>query len=117
MNKFKLLRQDIVKWRKTKGTEEAEEEVNLNQEMIELDAMVEDRDLTEAEQWIFVEAKKRLKELEEFKDKDMKQKARVRWAKEGDENTSFFHGLINKRRVSNNIPGLMVNGNWIVKPS
>ncbi|PWA48518.1 RNA-directed DNA polymerase, eukaryota, Nucleotide-binding alpha-beta plait domain protein [Artemisia annua] len=76
MNEFKLLRQEIVKWRKTKGTEEAEEEVNLNKELIELDAMVEDRDLTEAEEWVFVEAKKRLKELEEFKAKDTRQKAR-----------------------------------------
>ncbi|KAI3775666.1 hypothetical protein L1987_45415 [Smallanthus sonchifolius] len=117
MNKFKMLRQEIVKWRKNKGIEEAEEEANLHQELIELDAMVEDRDLTDAEQWMFVEAKKRLKELEEFKAKDMRQKARLRWAKEGDENTSFFHGLINKRRVSNNISGVMVNGNWVFKPS
>ncbi|XP_021984723.1 uncharacterized protein LOC110880515 [Helianthus annuus] len=48
-NKFKRIRQEIVKWRKNKSIKEAEEEANLKQELIELDAMVEDRDLTDTE--------------------------------------------------------------------
>ncbi|XP_021980496.1 uncharacterized protein LOC110876640 [Helianthus annuus] len=29
----------------------------------------------------------------------------------------FFHGYINSRRASNNIPGLLINGVWTAKPS
>ena len=46
----------------------------------------------------------------------MKQRSRVLWAKDGDENSKFFHGSINARRVSNNIMGLSVNGQWVTNP-
>ncbi|XP_022014589.1 uncharacterized protein LOC110914077 [Helianthus annuus] len=39
------------------------------------------------------------------------------WAKEGDENSSFFHGVINGRRMSNSIPRLFINGDWVTKPN
>ena len=47
----------------------------------------------------------------------MKQRARVRWASKGDENSRYFHGLVNCRKASNGLPGLMINGVWVQKPS
>ncbi|GJZ65074.1 RNA-directed DNA polymerase, eukaryota [Tanacetum coccineum] len=44
------------------------------------------------------------------------QKAKIKWAVEGDENTGFFHGIINKRRSIQNIRGVMVEGTWIDNP-
>lgn len=41
----------------------------------------------------------------------------MKWARDGDENSSFFHGVINKRRVSNCTPGIMTNGVWVTKPN
>jgi hypothetical protein len=38
------------------------------------------------------------------------QKSRIRWLKEGDANTSYFHGCINKRRRENEILSLEWNG-------
>ncbi|KAM0042665.1 putative RNA-directed DNA polymerase [Helianthus debilis subsp. tardiflorus] len=35
----------------------------------------------------------------------------------GDENSAFFHGVINGRKAKNSIPGLLVNGEWVSKPS
>ncbi|GKG04636.1 hypothetical protein Tco_0315023, partial [Tanacetum coccineum] len=32
---------------------------------------------------------------------------------EGDENSKFFHGLINQKRRNQMINGIMVEGNWI----
>ncbi|XP_022032561.2 uncharacterized protein LOC110933657 [Helianthus annuus] len=93
--------------------DEAAEYTTLAQDLADLDEVVEDRDFTEAEQWVYEEAKVRIKELEDFKQKDIRQKSRVRWAKEGDENTRYFHGIINKRKVSNSIPGLLINGEWV----
>ncbi|XP_021995785.1 uncharacterized protein LOC110892964 [Helianthus annuus] len=116
LNKFRLLRKAIVKWRDSKTEKEKEEEENVRQDIIELDGIIEDRELTAAEQWVYVEAKKKLKELEDFCAKDLCQKARVRWASDGDENTRFLHGVVNNRRVANSIPGLMVNGEWVFKP-
>lgn len=41
------------------------------------------------------------------------QKARIKWLKEGDINSSFFHKAINQRRKSNELVGLQINGQWV----
>nr|GEU29659.1 RNA-directed DNA polymerase, eukaryota [Tanacetum cinerariifolium] len=43
--------------------------------------------------------------------------AKVKWSIEGDKNTSFFHGVINKKRDLLNILGIMVDGSWVDEPS
>nr|GFA85807.1 RNA-directed DNA polymerase, eukaryota, reverse transcriptase zinc-binding domain protein [Tanacetum cinerariifolium]GFB04234.1 RNA-directed DNA polymerase, eukaryota, reverse transcriptase zinc-binding domain protein [Tanacetum cinerariifolium] len=43
---------------------------------------------------------------------DSFQKSKVRWAIEGDENSSFFHGVINKKRSQLAIRGVFVDGVW-----
>ena len=57
--------------------------------------------------------------LELMKDLDVKkklenmdnvQKAKVKWSIEGDENSKFFHGIINKKKSTLAIRGMMVNG-------
>ncbi|GJR43318.1 RNA-directed DNA polymerase, eukaryota, partial [Tanacetum coccineum] len=47
---------------------------------------------------------------------DMFQKAKIRWAIKGDENSKFFHGIINKKRSQLVIRGVLVDGDWIVDP-
>ncbi|XP_071695313.1 uncharacterized protein [Rutidosis leptorrhynchoides] len=46
----------------------------------------------------------------------MKQKARVKWALEGYENSKYFHNFVNRRANKNHIRGLPVNGNWNCSP-
>ncbi|GKA84529.1 RNA-directed DNA polymerase, eukaryota [Tanacetum coccineum] len=47
---------------------------------------------------------------------DMAQKAKVRWSIEGDENSKFFHGIINMKRSQLAIRGVLIEGDWIDKP-
>ncbi|XP_071714443.1 uncharacterized protein [Rutidosis leptorrhynchoides] len=47
----------------------------------------------------------------------LKQKARYKWALEGDENSKFFHSCIRKRQHKNNIHGVNVNGVWSTDPA
>nr|GFA57198.1 RNA-directed DNA polymerase, eukaryota [Tanacetum cinerariifolium]GFA72442.1 RNA-directed DNA polymerase, eukaryota [Tanacetum cinerariifolium] len=61
-----------------------------------------------------------LKELHDIISLDleeMAQKAKVRWAIEGDENSKYFHGILNNKRSHLAIRGVLVNGDWIVKPN
>ncbi|GJT88339.1 hypothetical protein Tco_1070056 [Tanacetum coccineum] len=44
------------------------------------------------------------------------QKAKVRWAIEGDENSKYFHAIINKKRANLSVKGVMVDGDWVVDP-
>ncbi|GKA81562.1 RNA-directed DNA polymerase, eukaryota [Tanacetum coccineum] len=47
---------------------------------------------------------------------DIGQKAKVKWAIEGDENSRYFHGILNKKRSQSNIRGIMVDGKWQDNP-
>nr|GFA75241.1 RNA-directed DNA polymerase, eukaryota [Tanacetum cinerariifolium] len=58
-------------------------------------------------------------QLHDINDKevlDRFQKSKVRWAIEGDENSSFFHGIINKKRSQLAIRGILVDGSWQSDP-
>nr|GEV10093.1 RNA-directed DNA polymerase, eukaryota [Tanacetum cinerariifolium] len=48
---------------------------------------------------------------------EMAQKAKVCWAIEGDENSKYFHVILNNKRSHLAIRGVLVNGDWIVKPN
>ncbi|GJY33891.1 RNA-directed DNA polymerase, eukaryota [Tanacetum coccineum] len=52
------------------------------------------------------------KEADGLKAKMLRQKARVRWYEEGDENSNFFHSTVRKRYQKNGFTGLMVDGRW-----
>nr|GEV38709.1 RNA-directed DNA polymerase, eukaryota [Tanacetum cinerariifolium] len=44
------------------------------------------------------------------------QKTKIKWSVEGDENSRFFHGMLNKKGNQLNIRGVMVDGVWNEKP-
>ncbi|GJS64070.1 RNA-directed DNA polymerase, eukaryota [Tanacetum coccineum] len=48
---------------------------------------------------------------------DLRQKAKTRWALEGDENSGFFHGIINSNRNRSRINGLNIHGSWTRDPT
>lgn len=58
-------------------------------------------------------AHQKIIETEAGRIKDLKQKSRAKWALEGDENSAFFHGLINKHKRTQRINGIKENGFWI----
>nr|GEY70179.1 putative RNA-directed DNA polymerase, eukaryota, reverse transcriptase zinc-binding domain protein [Tanacetum cinerariifolium] len=60
---------------------------------------------------------KLLANLEQCKVKALRQKAKIRWAVKGDENSYFFHDIINSRLHRSRINGLTILGEWITKPS
>ncbi|GJZ96150.1 RNA-directed DNA polymerase, eukaryota [Tanacetum coccineum] len=45
-----------------------------------------------------------------------RQKAKIRWAVEGDENSKLFHSIVNKKRSSLSIRGILVDGEWVSDP-
>nr|GFA24679.1 RNA-directed DNA polymerase, eukaryota [Tanacetum cinerariifolium] len=49
--------------------------------------------------------------------KDRIQKSKVKWAVEGDENSKYFHGIINKRRSHLAIRGVFDDGIWQSDPN
>ncbi|XP_021980625.1 uncharacterized protein LOC110876771 [Helianthus annuus] len=100
MRKLCDLRVDLKVWR-DEMLKKSSEKVNLpSTDLGNIQAVMEERDLTEEEEWILLESKKVLKEEEERKSSDFRQRSRIKWAKDGDENSKFFHAMINCRKAS-----------------
>nr|GEY68408.1 RNA-directed DNA polymerase, eukaryota [Tanacetum cinerariifolium] len=60
---------------------------------------------------------KELYDLNSFTSFDLAQKAKIRWPIEGDENSKYFHGIINKKRSQMAIRGVLAEGEWVVEPA
>nr|GEW04788.1 RNA-directed DNA polymerase, eukaryota [Tanacetum cinerariifolium] len=48
--------------------------------------------------------------------RDIMQKAKIKWAVEGDENFKFFHGMVNRKRTNLAVKGIMIDGVWVDEP-
>nr|GEV56851.1 RNA-directed DNA polymerase, eukaryota [Tanacetum cinerariifolium] len=58
-----------------------------------------------------------LNDINQLEAKNSAQKSKIQWAIEGDENSKFFHGIINKNRSILSIRGVFVNGSWCSDPN
>ncbi|GJT52968.1 RNA-directed DNA polymerase, eukaryota [Tanacetum coccineum] len=63
-----------------------------------------------------LEVMKQLHDVQTSNHRDVMQKAKVRWAIEGDENSKYFHAIINKKRANLSVKGVMVDEDWIDDP-
>ncbi|PWA81456.1 cytochrome P450 [Artemisia annua] len=114
--KLQRLKRSIRHWRSTVQHSEKKMCLDLRNKIDSLDNKAEStfRSSTEVEERN--NSIKLFANFEHRKVKDLRQKAKLNWACEGDENSHFFHGIINSRRHRSRINGLNIHGNWIIEP-
>ncbi|GKC49032.1 hypothetical protein Tco_1071777, partial [Tanacetum coccineum] len=76
----------------------------------------EKRVLNNVEMDLWLKARKEWIEKENEQVGILRQKARIKWDIEGDENSKYFHTMIRSRNNKNNIRGLMIDGVWCKEP-
>lgn len=110
LNKLNFLKNRIRSWRSMEHPKEVIEIEKTKGRLIALDKKAEMKGLlgSEIKEWVGLSSK--LSELEKMVSMDLRQKLRLNWLTDGDENTKFFHGFVNNRNRKNNINGLLVNG-------
>ncbi|GJZ10117.1 RNA-directed DNA polymerase, eukaryota [Tanacetum coccineum] len=59
---------------------------------------------------------KDLHNIDSIEVEELAQKAKIRWAIEGDENSRYFHGILNSKRSQLVIRGILNDGDWIDDP-
>ncbi|GJS12352.1 RNA-directed DNA polymerase, eukaryota [Tanacetum coccineum] len=64
-----------------------------------------------------IDVMKLLQDLEKIDSLEVAQKAKIKWSIEVDENSKYFHGILNKKRSQLAIRGILVDGSWIDSPN
>ncbi|GJV14941.1 RNA-directed DNA polymerase, eukaryota, reverse transcriptase zinc-binding domain protein [Tanacetum coccineum] len=78
----------------------------------DMDKKIDDGHATDVDRTTRINKMQELEDLEKLELMDLVQKSRVKWEVEGDENSKFFRGLINSRRNSQIVQGIMLDGVW-----
>nr|GEY63422.1 hypothetical protein [Tanacetum cinerariifolium] len=108
--KLKILNKNIKQWRVKVVQTETKALCDTRLKIDSIDNKTETSPLSSAEIDSRATLVKKLADLEHIKIKNLKQIAKIRWATEGDENTHFFHGIINNRSNRSRIYGLNIQG-------
>nr|GEX37722.1 hypothetical protein [Tanacetum cinerariifolium] len=103
--KLQNLKFALKEWRASVHANDSETSAILSANLERLDNLAENGPLSYSDVVSRSNTVKELTHLEHLKLKDIRQKAKVRWALEGDENSSFFHGMLNNRRNRSRING------------
>ncbi|GJY83900.1 RNA-directed DNA polymerase, eukaryota [Tanacetum coccineum] len=93
MNKLKYLKKKIRAWNDTRQSFKNSKH-RLKTELADLEAII---DKGGASDDIINKRTEVVKSIQEM-DKLMAQKAKIKWAIEGDENSKYYHGILNKKR-------------------
>ncbi|KAF5822831.1 hypothetical protein HanRHA438_Chr01g0032291 [Helianthus annuus] len=115
-NTLRNIKKEIKKLRQEVTVAENKEVKGMLDIIGKIEKKTESMPLTQIEKRTRVDLRVQLKKLEAIKVKNLQQKARVNWIRFGDENSSFFHRLINVNIVNNRINGLRFRDSWISDP-
>ncbi|KAL4589627.1 hypothetical protein LXL04_002535 [Taraxacum kok-saghyz] len=110
--KLRYLKTELKKWRASDFPKEEEELKKAKERLSDLDMAADQRVLSEIETTERRDSFQKIAEIEKMKTMDLKQRSRIKWAVDGDENTRFFHGYVNNKKRANRIDGLVINGQW-----
>nr|GEZ40436.1 putative RNA-directed DNA polymerase, eukaryota, reverse transcriptase zinc-binding domain protein [Tanacetum cinerariifolium] len=114
--KFQALKARIKNWIRDEMHKASGVRHSAQSRISELDKLI-DKGLSNND--IINERISLLKDIHDFDKRhssDLAQKAKIQWAIEGDENSKYFHGIINKKRSQLAICGVLVDGEWIEDP-
>ena len=109
-NKLRNLRYSIKQWCKDQGDIKASKIQNLKQKLCDLENLASHRILSDSEVITKRALQQELWDISNAYESLLRQKSRAKWIKEGDRNTAYFHKVINFRRSSNVVHGILVDG-------
>ena len=108
--KLKALKEDFKKWNEEEFGDLAFRKICLLSELLGLDAREDLLGLSQEDQTRRSQIKSEVAHLASLEEISWRQKSRILFVKEGDNNTRFFHRVANSHRRTNHIRGLEVDG-------
>jgi len=115
--KMKRLKSDLKVWNREVFDNVFQQGEDLQRRIQELDEKDDESELDETgreeRKWLLAEQRRNSHSQEVI----LRQKAHLRWLKQGDLNTKYFHSVIKWRRVRNGLYGLRNKGQWYEEQS
>ncbi|XP_035845171.1 uncharacterized protein LOC118491468 [Helianthus annuus] len=113
---LKNLKTKLKEWRKKEKEKEEKEVMHAKKRVDEIEQRAEKRKLKDEEKEERIRGRLVIRNYEKQKIADIKQKAKFNWAKLGDENSGFFHRIVNCRKARNRINKILIEGKTINEP-
>nr|GEY03684.1 RNA-directed DNA polymerase, eukaryota [Tanacetum cinerariifolium] len=117
MKKLKYLKLKIQEWNKGNMKNMKNVKAKHKRYLKALETTIDKGEGTDEVVNARMEVVKSLQNIDKLQALEMAQKAKVQWSIEGDENSRFYHGVLNKKRSQLNIRGIMVDGIWTESPN
>ncbi|KAG5594744.1 hypothetical protein H5410_035976 [Solanum commersonii] len=114
--KLRALKDKLKEWAKTSNGNLAMQKQNILAKLAELEEIQDQRVLTEDETLSKAELLVDFESIAKCEEIAWRQRSRVNWLKQGDNNTKFFHRSANAHRRYNNIDELVVDGEATKNP-
>ena len=108
--KLKALKKDIIQWNRSEFGNVEHQKKELLEALKFLDVKEGEHSLSEVELGERAMLRSQIQNLLSLEEVSWRQKSRMLYIKEGDNNTKFFHKMANSRRRHNHISMLEVNG-------
>ncbi|GKA65348.1 RNA-directed DNA polymerase, eukaryota, reverse transcriptase zinc-binding domain protein [Tanacetum coccineum] len=112
MMKLKYLKQKIREWNKGKMKSAKNRKIRFKEELAALDVIIDKGEGNAEVVKQRTDVIKSLQDMENLQSLETAQKAKIKWAIEGDKNSRYYHGVLNKKRNQLNIRGILVDGIW-----
>ncbi|GJT17383.1 putative RNA-directed DNA polymerase, eukaryota, reverse transcriptase zinc-binding domain protein [Tanacetum coccineum] len=116
MGKFKHLKRKIQEWNVLNKAGANRDKAQYIRDLVDIDGIIDCGKRREDDVIKRAEIINKIQKIDELNSKELAQKIKIKWAIEGDENSSFFHGMLNKKRTNTSIRGVMVDGIWVDDP-
>nr|GEZ30668.1 RNA-directed DNA polymerase, eukaryota [Tanacetum cinerariifolium] len=120
MIRFKKKLQDlkiiIRRWVKDKKLQQCTARSSIKEELSVIDKDLDRGQVSDDALLKRMELIRQLHDINQMESKDTFHKSKIKWAIKGDENTKFFHGIINKKRSQLSIREVFADGIWCTSP-
>nr|GEW56594.1 RNA-directed DNA polymerase, eukaryota [Tanacetum cinerariifolium] len=114
--KLQALKIAIKVWSKEANKRSNDRKINIQQNLSEAEKLI---DQGKSNDEILIKRITLFNDLQELNNRnaiEISQKAKIRWSIEGDENSKYFYGIMNKKRSQLAIRGAFANREWISEP-
>ncbi|GJV32268.1 RNA-directed DNA polymerase, eukaryota [Tanacetum coccineum] len=98
--KLQILKKEMCIWIVDRKKVQMENVQNLRTKLREIDISLDKGEVNDDLLVSRMSLMNQLHDLKSFENRDYIQKAKIKWAVEGDENSKFFHGVVNRKRAN-----------------